>query len=194
MGSERNSGSTTSVQERVLAQLLTELDGINLSVRKTYFYLFFLGITPLGDVTIVAATNRPDRIDKALLRPGRLDRIVYVPLPDEETRREIFQIKFSKMPVRNKSTVSIGFNSTVCCPRSWVFRLGGWALGDETYTTNSLLEFNRAHFDGYLFNERWIYYNSIIIKFCLTGRLNLFLASAIFRMDVHGSRDVCNWS
>lgn len=85
LGGERSSGSSTaSVQERVLAQLLTELDGV----------------TPLGDVTILAATNRPDRMDKALLRPGRLDRIVYVPLPDEHTRREIINIKFKRMPVR----------------------------------------------------------------------------------------------
>lgn len=83
LGGERSSGSSTSVQERVLAQLLTELDGI----------------TPLGDVTILAATNRPDRIDKALLRPGRLDRIVYVPLPDEHTRKEIINIKLKKIPV-----------------------------------------------------------------------------------------------
>ncbi|XP_017776347.1 PREDICTED: spermatogenesis-associated protein 5 [Nicrophorus vespilloides] len=81
LGGERNGGSS-SVQERVLAQLLTELDGV----------------TPLGDVTILAATNRPDRIDKALLRPGRLDRIVYVPLPDEATRKDIFRIKLAKMP------------------------------------------------------------------------------------------------
>nr|XP_023012999.1 spermatogenesis-associated protein 5 [Leptinotarsa decemlineata] len=87
LGGERSSGSSTSVQERVLAQLLTELDGV----------------TSLGDVTIVAATNRPDRIDKALMRPGRLDRIVYVPLPDSNTRREIFRIKFAKMPVLNVS-------------------------------------------------------------------------------------------
>uniref|UniRef100_A0A1Y1MJJ3 AAA+ ATPase domain-containing protein n=1 Tax=Photinus pyralis TaxID=7054 RepID=A0A1Y1MJJ3_PHOPY len=83
LGGERSSGSSTSVQERVLAQLLTELDGV----------------TPLGDVTVLAATNRPDKIDKALLRPGRLDRIVYVPLPDSDTRREIFKLKVSKMPV-----------------------------------------------------------------------------------------------
>lgn len=63
------------------------------------FLIKTLGITPLGDVTIIAATNRPDRIDKALLRPGRLDRIVYVALPNQETRREIFKIKFSKIPV-----------------------------------------------------------------------------------------------
>lgn len=88
LGGERTSGASTggtSVQERVLAQLLTELDGV----------------TPLGEVTILAATNRPDRIDKALLRPGRLDRIVYVPLPDAETRKEIFNIKLAKMPVQN---------------------------------------------------------------------------------------------
>lgn len=83
---ERASASSnggSNVQERVLAQLLTELDGV----------------TALGNVTLVAATNRPDRIDKALLRPGRLDRIVYVPLPNSETRREIFNIKLRKMPV-----------------------------------------------------------------------------------------------
>ncbi|KAK5644226.1 hypothetical protein RI129_008071 [Pyrocoelia pectoralis] len=85
LGSERSSGSNTSVQERVLAQLLTELDGV----------------TPLGDVTVLAATNRPDKIDKALLRPGRLDRIVFVPLPDSDTRREIFKLKIGKMPVVN---------------------------------------------------------------------------------------------
>ncbi|XP_071440469.1 ATPase family gene 2 protein homolog A [Hetaerina americana] len=80
-GSSREGGAGgSSVQERVLAQLLTEMDGV----------------TPLSQVTIVAATNRPDRIDKALLRPGRLDQIVYVPLPDESTRREILMRQFAK--------------------------------------------------------------------------------------------------
>ncbi|XP_063975896.1 ATPase family gene 2 protein homolog A [Diachasmimorpha longicaudata] len=86
LGGERSSGAGSAgnqVQERVLAQLLTELDGV----------------TALGNVTLVAATNRPDRIDKALLRPGRLDRIVYVPLPDYETRLEIFKIKCRRMPI-----------------------------------------------------------------------------------------------
>jgi len=71
------------VQERVLAQLLTELDGVE----------------ALGHVIVVGATNRPDRIDPALLRPGRLDRVVYVPLPDKQTRADIFRIKFRKTPV-----------------------------------------------------------------------------------------------
>ncbi|XP_043266039.1 ATPase family protein 2 homolog isoform X2 [Colletes gigas] len=85
LGSERSSSSSggSNVQERVLAQLLTELDGV----------------TVLGNVTLVAATNRPDKIDRALLRPGRLDRIIYVPLPDDETRKEIFDIKLRHMPI-----------------------------------------------------------------------------------------------
>ncbi|XP_077878276.1 ATPase family gene 2 protein homolog A isoform X6 [Ictidomys tridecemlineatus] len=75
-----------NVADRVLAQLLTEMDGIE----------------QLKDVTILAATNRPDRIDKALMRPGRIDRIIYVPLPDAATRREIFNLQFHAMPISNE--------------------------------------------------------------------------------------------
>uniref|UniRef100_UPI0037E976B7 ATPase family gene 2 protein homolog A n=1 Tax=Semicossyphus pulcher TaxID=241346 RepID=UPI0037E976B7 len=84
LASERGSSSGSGgVGDRVLAQLLTEMDGIE----------------QLRDVTVLAATNRPDMIDKALMRPGRLDRIVYVPLPDVPTRHEIFSIQFRNMPV-----------------------------------------------------------------------------------------------
>ncbi|KAM7417173.1 hypothetical protein PAMA_017016 [Pampus argenteus] len=84
LASERGSSSGSGgVGDRVLAQLLTEMDGIE----------------QLQDVTVLAATNRPDMIDKALMRPGRLDRIVYVPLPDAPTRREIFSLQFRNMPV-----------------------------------------------------------------------------------------------
>ncbi|XP_064141433.1 ATPase family gene 2 protein homolog A isoform X3 [Loxodonta africana] len=83
---ERGSSSGAgNVADRVLAQLLTEMDGIE----------------QLKDVTILAATNRPDRIDKALMRPGRIDRIIYVPLPDAATRREIFNLQFRSMPISN---------------------------------------------------------------------------------------------
>ncbi|KAM4781166.1 ATPase family gene 2 protein homolog A isoform 2-T2 [Cyanocitta cristata] len=78
-----NSSGAGNVADRVLAQLLTEMDGIE----------------QLKDVTILAATNRPDMIDKALLRPGRIDRIIYVPLPDAATRQEIFKLHFQSMPV-----------------------------------------------------------------------------------------------
>lgn len=82
IGGERGAGEA-GVHERVLAQLLTELDGV----------------VPLNSVTILAATNRPDRMDRALLRPGRLDRLIYVPLPDFETRLQIVELKLEKMSV-----------------------------------------------------------------------------------------------
>ncbi|KAH8555568.1 P-loop containing nucleoside triphosphate hydrolase protein [Umbelopsis sp. PMI_123] len=71
----------TSVADRVLSQLLNELDGIE----------------PLVNVTVVAATNRPDIIDSALLRPGRIDRILYVNPPDLASRREIFRLHLKKI-------------------------------------------------------------------------------------------------
>ena len=78
-------GGGSRVGERVLAQLLTEMDGVE----------------SLVGVTVLAATNRPDMMDKALLRPGRLDRVVYVPLPDISTRRQILQIHSNNMPLDN---------------------------------------------------------------------------------------------
>jgi AAA family ATPase len=57
------------------------------------------GIEELVNVTILAATNRPDVIDSALLRPGRIDRILYVGLPDLASRKEIFMIQFRRMKI-----------------------------------------------------------------------------------------------
>ncbi|KAJ3122680.1 spermatogenesis associated protein 5 [Nowakowskiella sp. JEL0407] len=81
----RRSGgdSGTSVSDRVLSQLLSEMDGIE----------------PLVNVTVVAATNRPDILDSAMLRPGRIDRLVYVGPPDVETRKQILRIKMKAMAV-----------------------------------------------------------------------------------------------
>ncbi|HEY7227479.1 MAG TPA: CDC48 family AAA ATPase [Nitrososphaeraceae archaeon] len=76
-------GSDSHVTERVISQLLTELDGLEV----------------LSDVIIIAATNRPDIIDAALLRPGRFDRLLYVPPPDKEARIQIFRIHTSKKPL-----------------------------------------------------------------------------------------------
>uniref|UniRef100_A0A1A9WZS4 AAA+ ATPase domain-containing protein n=1 Tax=Glossina brevipalpis TaxID=37001 RepID=A0A1A9WZS4_9MUSC len=84
IGSGRSEGSHgSSVKERVLTQLLTELDGVD----------------TLENVTVVAATNRPDLIDRALIRPGRIGREIYVGLPDAQARKEIFDIKLQKMPL-----------------------------------------------------------------------------------------------
>ena len=60
----------------------------------------------LKDVTIVAATNRPDMIDPALMRPGRFDRLFYVPLPDAATRAKVFEVHTRKKPV--SAEVSFG--------------------------------------------------------------------------------------
>ena len=73
----------SGVGERVVSQLLTELDGIE----------------SLEDVVVIATTNRPDLIDQALLRPGRLDRHVHVPIPDEEARRAIFEVHTRNKPL-----------------------------------------------------------------------------------------------
>jgi transitional endoplasmic reticulum ATPase len=73
----------SGVGERVVSQLLTELDGLE----------------ELEDVVVVATTNRPDLIDTALLRPGRLDRKVHVPVPDREGRRAIFEVHTRDKPL-----------------------------------------------------------------------------------------------
>ncbi len=71
------------VTERVVSQLLTELDGME----------------ELKDVVVIAATNRPDMVDPALLRPGRIERHILIPAPDEESRKEIFKIHTRGMPL-----------------------------------------------------------------------------------------------
>jgi proteasome regulatory subunit len=70
--------------QRTMMQLLAEIDGFN----------------PRGDVRIIGATNRPDILDPALLRPGRFDRIIEIPIPDGDARKEIFKIHTSKMKLR----------------------------------------------------------------------------------------------
>ncbi|ELY95453.1 CDC48 family AAA ATPase [Natrialba taiwanensis] len=73
----------SGVGERVVSQLLTELDGLE----------------ELEDVVVIATTNRPDLIDTALLRPGRLDRHVHVPVPDEAARERIFEVHTRDKPL-----------------------------------------------------------------------------------------------
>ncbi|MEM1537208.1 MAG: CDC48 family AAA ATPase, partial [Candidatus Nezhaarchaeales archaeon] len=71
------------VTERVITQLLTELDGLE----------------RLENVVVIGATNRPDILDPALLRPGRIDRLLYVPPPDYDARVQIFKIHTRRMPL-----------------------------------------------------------------------------------------------
>jgi transitional endoplasmic reticulum ATPase len=73
------------VTERVISQMLTELDGLE----------------DLKGVVVIGATNRPDIIDEALLRPGRFDRLLEVPPPDKDARKHIFQIHTKKKPLES---------------------------------------------------------------------------------------------
>jgi proteasome regulatory subunit len=88
VGAKRLEVATSGDREvqRTLMQLLAELDGFN----------------PLGDVKIIGATNRPDILDDALLRPGRFDRIIDIPTPIQEGRLAIFRIHTRKMSVSSE--------------------------------------------------------------------------------------------
>lgn len=79
----RGQSSDSGVSDRVVAALLTELDGVE----------------PLRDVVVLGATNRPDLIDPALLRPGRLERLVFVPPPDAEARKAILRASGKSVPL-----------------------------------------------------------------------------------------------
>jgi proteasome regulatory subunit len=91
IGAKRLDGSTSGDREvqRTLMQLLAELDGFD----------------ALHDVKIIAATNRPDILDDALLRPGRFDRVIEIPIPDEASRKAILSVHLNAM---NTTKVSIG--------------------------------------------------------------------------------------
>ncbi|MDZ7930044.1 MAG: AAA family ATPase [Rhodococcus sp. (in: high G+C Gram-positive bacteria)] len=79
----RGQSSDSGVGDRVVAALLTELDGVE----------------PLRDVVVLGATNRPDLIDPALLRPGRLERLVFVPPPDSDARVDILKASGKSIPL-----------------------------------------------------------------------------------------------
>jgi transitional endoplasmic reticulum ATPase len=84
--------SDSGASERVISQLLTEMDGM----------------VSLEDIVIIAATNRPDIVDPAILRPGRFDRLIYVPEPDEKSRAQIFKLYTKDMPLaKNVDTASL---------------------------------------------------------------------------------------
>ena len=78
-----NVGDGGGAADRVINQILTEMDGM--SSKKNVF--------------IIGATNRPDIIDPAILRPGRLDQLIYIPLPDEKSRINILKANLRKSPI-----------------------------------------------------------------------------------------------
>ena len=112
----RGLGEDNKVSERVVNQLLTEMDGLEI----------------MHDIVIVAATNRPDMLDTALLRPGRFDRIILTPGPDEKSRYEIFKVHTKNMPLNKdvdlkelakKSENYVGADIESVCREAAIFAL-----------------------------------------------------------------------
>ncbi|MFQ5887710.1 MAG: AAA family ATPase, partial [Candidatus Hydrothermarchaeales archaeon] len=118
IGAKRMESATSGDREvqRTLMQLLAEMDGFNVR----------------GDVRIIAATNRPDIIDPAMLRPGRFDRLIEVQLPDYVGRKEIFKIHTRKMnlskdvdinELANKTEVASGADIKSICMEAGMFTI-----------------------------------------------------------------------
>ncbi|MBU4189518.1 MAG: CDC48 family AAA ATPase [Candidatus Thermoplasmatota archaeon] len=87
----RGQSFDSGVTQRVVSQLLTELDGME----------------ELKDVVVISATNRPDIIDKALLRPGRIDRLIYISPPGKKEREKIFRIHLKDKPLTDDIDISV---------------------------------------------------------------------------------------
>ncbi|KAK1666282.1 hypothetical protein QYE76_054441 [Lolium multiflorum] len=146
-------GDAGGAADRVLNQLLTEMDGMN--AKKTVF--------------IIGATNRPDIIDSALLRPGRLDQLIYIPLPDEASRHQIFKACLRKSPVAKDvdlgalarfTTGFSGADITEICQRACKYairediekdierqRLGKEAMEVDGGQEDEMAEIKAAHFE-----------------------------------------------
>lgn len=118
VGAKRLEMATSGDREvqRTLMQLLAELDGFN----------------PLGEVKIIGATNRPDILDEALLRPGRFDRIIEIPIPNYEARAEIFKIHSARMnldetvnleDMASKSDGATGADIKAVCTEAGMFAI-----------------------------------------------------------------------
>ncbi|MEL9914972.1 MAG: AAA family ATPase, partial [Thermoplasmatales archaeon] len=131
IGSRRIDSSTSGDREvqRTLMQLLAEIDGFE----------------PLGNVKLIGATNRPDTLDEALMRPGRFDRIIEIPLPSREGRIEILKIHTRKMNLKDVDLAKIaditeGFSGADL--RASVVEAGMFAIreGRDFVTNRDLLK------------------------------------------------------
>ena len=133
VGAKRLELATSGDREvqRTLMQLLAELDGFN----------------PLGEVKIIGATNRPDILDEALLRPGRFDRIIEIPMPNFEARTDIYKIHARRMnldpnvnveEIAAKSDGSTGADIKAICTEAGMFAIR------ENRDIVTMLDFEKA--------------------------------------------------
>jgi len=130
--------------ERLLSQLLTELDGVKMTgstkVEGT-------GTHSQPRVVVVGATNRPDLLDKALTRPGRIDRMIYVGLPDVDSRRDIFQLRLNGIATLNidfdkLADISEGFSGAEIvsiCREASLFAIEECDEGDPIITMDNVM-------------------------------------------------------
>merc|ERR1719265_1006177 len=110
-------GGASEAGDRVINQILTEIDGVG--ARKSVF--------------VIGATNRPDILDPAIMRPGRLDQLIYIPLPDLESRKSIFKANLRKSPLGDVdldhlATITEGFSGadiTEVCQRACKLAIRG---------------------------------------------------------------------
>jgi transitional endoplasmic reticulum ATPase len=118
----RGMSADAHVTERVISQMLTELDGLE----------------ELNNVTVIAATNRPDMVDPALLRPGRFDRLIFIGMPDIEARKQILKIHLKDKPLADdvdidalaKSTEGFtGADLAAACNEASMFAIREFVLG-----------------------------------------------------------------
>jgi len=118
IGAKRLEIATSGDREvqRTLMQLLAELDGFD----------------PIGEVKVIAATNRVDILDEALLRPGRFDRIIEIPMPTKEARESIFKIHTKRMnlsegidydSLANRTTDATGADIKAMCMEAGMFAI-----------------------------------------------------------------------
>jgi len=154
---KRGSFSGSShVTESVVSQILTELDGME----------------ELKNVTVLAATNRPDMLDDALLRPGRLERHIYVPAPDAESRKKIFEVYLGgetgsilakdvdveDLVKRTEGYVGADIESLVreakmAAMREFIASMGARSEQERSDAINKVM-ITKAHFEGALLNVR----------------------------------------
>ncbi|MDI9616885.1 MAG: CDC48 family AAA ATPase [Methanothrix sp.] len=139
----RSSGSADShVTERVISQILSEMDGLE----------------PLHNVIVIAATNRPDIIDPALLRPGRFDRMIEIGPPDEDSRLEILKIHTANRPLADdvdlaeiaKRTENYsGADLAAVCSEAVMLAIREYVLAGKPQDEESLknLKVERRHFE-----------------------------------------------
>ena len=138
----RGMSSDAQVTERVISQILTEMDGLE----------------ELHNVTVIAATNRADLVDPALLRPGRFDRHLYIPPPDLATRKAILAIHTKKKPLApdvnlddlaKRTDKYTGAEVAALCNEASMLAMRDYAASVKTLDEASLkkVKITKKHFD-----------------------------------------------